>query len=53
MTREELSEFQRRLSLLSINGVEGTYKTAHAECRLPKNISFAFSSQPDLAFLES
>jgi len=34
LNREELSEFSRRLSMLSIDGVEGTYRTAYADCRL-------------------
>jgi hypothetical protein len=33
MSREELSEFSRRLSMLSIDGVEGVYRTAHNDCR--------------------
>ena len=33
LSREELGEFVRRLSMLSVDGVEGTYRTAHAECR--------------------
>jgi hypothetical protein len=37
LSREELLEFRRRLSLLSIDGVEGTYRTAYANCRLEKN----------------
>lgn len=34
MTREELAEFTRRLSMLSADGVEGVYRTAHQDCRL-------------------
>jgi hypothetical protein len=34
MTREELTEFSRRLSLLSVPGIESTYQTAYADCRL-------------------
>ena len=34
LSREELREFSRRLSMLSISGVEGTYRAAHADCRL-------------------
>ena len=34
LSREELREFSRRLQMLSISGVEGTYRAAHADCRL-------------------
>ena len=34
LRREELREFSRRLQMLSISGVEGTYRAAHADCRL-------------------
>jgi hypothetical protein len=34
LTKEELAEFRRRLSLLSTDGIEGTYQTAYADCRL-------------------
>ena len=34
MSREELAEFTRRLSMLSADGVEGIYRTAHNDCRL-------------------
>jgi hypothetical protein len=34
LSREELSGFSRRLSMLSVSGVEATYRTAYAECRL-------------------
>jgi hypothetical protein len=34
LSREELREFSRRLSMLSISGVEATYRTAYADCRL-------------------
>jgi hypothetical protein len=33
MTRDELTEFTRRLSLLSTDGVEGVYQTAYKDCR--------------------
>jgi hypothetical protein len=33
MSREDLAEFTRRLSMLSIPGVEGAYQTAYADCR--------------------
>ena len=33
LSREELSEFSRRLSMLSTDGVESTYRTAYADCR--------------------
>jgi hypothetical protein len=33
MNREELTEFSRRLSMLSTDGVEGVYRTAHNDCR--------------------
>jgi len=33
LTRQQLAEFTRRLSMLSVDGVEGTYHTAYAECR--------------------
>lgn len=32
LSREELAEFSRRLSLLSTDGVEGVYRTAYREC---------------------
>jgi hypothetical protein len=34
LSQEELREFSRRLSMLSISGIEATYRTAYAECRL-------------------
>jgi hypothetical protein len=34
LTKEQLAEFRRRLSLLSTDGIEGTYQTAYADCRL-------------------
>jgi hypothetical protein len=34
MSREELAEFTRRLSMLSADGVEEVYRTAHNDCRL-------------------
>jgi hypothetical protein len=37
MTREELVEFTRRLSMLSADGVEGVYRTAHQDCCLERN----------------
>jgi len=37
MTREQLAEFTRRLSMLSVDGVEGVYKTAHQDCRLERD----------------
>ena len=33
MNREELAEFTGQLSMLSINGIERTYRTAYADCR--------------------
>jgi hypothetical protein len=33
LTREELAEFTRRLSILSVPGIEGVYETAYADCR--------------------
>jgi hypothetical protein len=33
LSREDLIEFQRHLSMLSIPGVEGVYNTAHNDCR--------------------
>lgn len=33
MSRDELAEFSRRLSMLSTDGVEGVYRTAHADCK--------------------
>jgi hypothetical protein len=33
MTREELAEFTRRLSMLSTPGVEGVYQTTYKDCR--------------------
>lgn len=32
MSREDLSEFTRRLSMLSVDGIEGTYRTAYKDC---------------------
>jgi len=37
MSREELLEFSRRLSMLSTDGVEGVYRTAYADCRYDGN----------------
>ena len=31
LSREELAEFIRRLTMLSIDGVEGVYRTAHRD----------------------
>jgi hypothetical protein len=33
LSRDELAEFTRRLSMLSVPGVEGVYQTAHNDCR--------------------
>ena len=33
LSREQLDEFTRRLSMLSVPGVEGVYQTAYADCR--------------------
>jgi hypothetical protein len=33
LTRQQLEEFARRLSMLSVPGVEGVYQTAHNDCR--------------------
>jgi len=33
LSRDELAEFTRRLSMLSVPGIEGTYQTAYADCR--------------------
>ena len=33
LSREDLTEFQRHLSMLSVPGVEGVYQTAHNDCR--------------------
>ena len=33
MTKEQLADFTRRLSMLSDSGVEGIYQTAYQECR--------------------
>ena len=33
MSRDELLEFSRRLSMLSTDGVAGVYRTAYADCR--------------------
>jgi len=32
LSREELADYARRLSLLSTPGVEGIYQTAHRDC---------------------
>jgi len=37
MSREELSEFSRRLSMLSTDGVEGVYRTAYNDCPIEGN----------------
>ena len=34
LSREGLLDFRRRLEMLSVSGIEGTYRTAYAECRL-------------------
>jgi hypothetical protein len=34
LSREELAEFARRLSMLSVPGIEGVYQIAHKDCRL-------------------
>jgi len=34
LSRQELAEYARRLSMLSLPGVEGVYQTAHNDCRL-------------------
>jgi hypothetical protein len=33
LTKAELEEFTRRLSMLSIQGIEQAYQTAYTECR--------------------
>jgi hypothetical protein len=33
LSREQLDEFKSRLSMLSIPGIEGIYRTAHNDCR--------------------
>ena len=33
LSREELNEFKRHLSMLSVPGVEAMYQTAHNDCR--------------------
>lgn len=33
MSREELLEFRRRLSMLSGSGIEGVYNTSYRDCR--------------------
>jgi hypothetical protein len=33
LTPEELQEFSRRLSMLSVQGIETAYQTAYSECR--------------------
>jgi hypothetical protein len=33
LSREELAEFTRRLSLLSVPGIESSYQSAYADCR--------------------
>jgi hypothetical protein len=33
LSKEELEEFSRRLSLLSVQGIETAYQTAYSECR--------------------
>jgi len=37
LSREELEEFSRRLSLLSVEGVERTYRASYEDCRLERN----------------
>jgi hypothetical protein len=32
LTRDDLAEFSRRLSMLSPDGVEGVYRTAYKDC---------------------
>jgi len=34
LSRDELVEYTRRLSMLSVPGVEGIYQSAHNDCRL-------------------
>jgi hypothetical protein len=34
LSREELAEFTRRLSMLSVPGVEGMYQTAYRDCAM-------------------
>jgi hypothetical protein len=33
LSREDLIEFQRHLSMLSVPGVEGVYQTSYADCK--------------------
>ena len=33
MTKEQLADFERRLSMLSDQGVEGVYRDAYKDCR--------------------
>jgi hypothetical protein len=33
MTKEQLADFERRLSMLSDQGVEGVYQDAYSDCR--------------------
>ncbi len=33
LSREDLTEFQRHLSMLSVPGVEGVYQTSYADCK--------------------
>jgi hypothetical protein len=33
LSPQELEEFTRRLSMLSVQGIESSYQTAYAECR--------------------
>jgi hypothetical protein len=33
LSRDQLAEFTRRLSMLSVPGVKGVYQTAHNDCR--------------------
>jgi hypothetical protein len=33
LSRDELAEFTRRLSMLSVPGIESMYQTAYADCR--------------------
>jgi hypothetical protein len=33
LTKQELEDFTRRLSMLSVQGIEHTYQTAYSECR--------------------
>jgi hypothetical protein len=33
MSKEQLAEFERKLTMLSDSGVEGIYQSAYQECR--------------------